>query len=487
MTRTITFPFRKVCSGLSTVALIGGGIVLSGSPTPTAAPHLGLVSSRIPAVVVPNIAMTPPGSERTAVDTLHAQAVNASAANAVGASTPAPKAPGSAPRPVSSIPPAGTAPGSTAAVTLDSAGIPVRALEGYRKAATLTGAADPTCHIDWALLAAIGRVESNHGRFGGNQLDAAGIARPGIIGIPLDGLNGTALVPDTDHGLLDRDTVYDRAVGPMQFIPSTWRVDGVDADGDGVKNPQDMADAATATAVYLCSGPGDLRRPADLGAAILRYNDSDSYVQLVTSIADAYRHGVSALPASDLTATTTSATSPAEPATSPATPAATRPAPARPSTTQTKVSGPHRAPALPAATTSPRTSAPSLPRPASRPAARATSAGRGSNQPAATPTPTRTQAPATGRGKTSQPSTAPGHSPSPTTPASPTSTAALCENSSGDVRSAAKPNGSPGKTAPPTPALARCCIHDGDLDHGSKHGKIPCLPSLPSTVPAALP
>jgi membrane-bound lytic murein transglycosylase B len=485
MTRTITFPFRKVCSGLSTVALIGGGIVLSGSPTPTAAAHLGLVSSRVPVVVVPDIAMTPPDSQRSVVDTLHAQAVNSSAATAAVASTPAPKAPGSAPRSLSSMLPAGTAPGSTAAVTLDSAGIPVRALQGYRRAATLTSAADPTCHIDWALLAAIGRVESNHGRFGGNQLDAAGIARPGIIGIPLDGLNGTALVPDTDHGLLDRDTVYDRAVGPMQFIPSTWRVDGVDADGDGVKNPQDMADAATATAVYLCSGPGDLRRPADLSAAILRYNDSDSYVNLVTSIAGAYRHGVSALPASDLT--TTSATAPAEPATNPATPAARTTAPARPTTTATKASGQRRAPAPTSAATRPRASAPSLPRPASSPSGTATSTGPGSSQPTDTPTPTRTQAPATGGAKTAQPKKAPGDTHSPTKPASPTTTVALCENSSGDVRPAAKPNGSSGKTAPPTPAQLRCCTHDGDLDHGSKHGKIPCLPTLPPTVHAALP
>jgi hypothetical protein len=152
------------------------------------------------------------------------------------------------------------------------------------------------------LLAAIGRVESDHARFGGNQLDSAGVAQPGIIGVALDGTNGTARITDTDHGLLDRDTTYDRAVGPMQFIPSTWRVVGVDADGRGVKNPQDMADAAAATAVYLCSGPGDLTRPGDLRAAIWRYNPSDSYVRTVIAIADAYRHGVSALPASDLPA-----------------------------------------------------------------------------------------------------------------------------------------------------------------------------------------
>jgi len=117
----------------------------------------------------------------------------------------------------------------------------------------LVGAADTACHIDWALLAAIGRVESNHARFGGNQLDSAGVAQPGIIGIRLDGTRGTARIMDTDGGLLDRDPIYDRAVGPTQFIPSTWRVVGVDASGDGVKNPEDMTDAATSTAIYLCS------------------------------------------------------------------------------------------------------------------------------------------------------------------------------------------------------------------------------------------
>ena len=161
-------------------------------------------------------------------------------------------------------------------------------------------AADPACNIDWALLAAIGRVESNHARFGGNQLDSAGVAQPGIIGIRLDGTNGTALIRDTDGGRWDGDTVYDRAVGPMQFIPSTWRAVGVDGNGDGVKNPQDMADAATSAAVYLCSGPGDLTRPGDLHSAIMRYNPSESYVTTVTSTADTYRHGVTALPASYL-------------------------------------------------------------------------------------------------------------------------------------------------------------------------------------------
>jgi Transglycosylase SLT domain len=214
-------------------------------------------------------------------------------------------------------------------------------------------------------LAAIGRVESNHARFGGNQLDSAGVAQPGIIGIALDGRNGTARIMDTDRGRLDHDTVYDRAVGPMQFIPSTWRVVGVDADGDGVKNPQDMADAATSTGIYLCSGPGDLSRPSDLRAAVMRYNASDSYVRTVTAIADAYRHGVRALPASALPAansapTTTDAVkaAPLPAAPIPAAPAATAaPIPAAPAATAAPI------PAAPAATAAPIPAAPAGPVP----------------------------------------------------------------------------------------------------------------------------
>jgi Membrane-bound lytic murein transglycosylase B len=268
----ITVPWRRVCAALPAVALIGGGIAVSAPAAP--AHNIKAVSSDSPAIVVPDTALTMP------------------APAGVGTEDPLAKVP-EAPAPVVSK---DAVPDSSSQGTFASDGIPVRALEGYRRAASLIDAADRTCHIDWALLAAIGRVESNHGRFGGNRLDAAGVAQPGIIGIPLDGSNGTARIMDTDGGRLDRDTVYDRAVGPMQFIPSTWRVVGADADGDGVKNPQDMADAATSTAIYLCSGPGDLTNPGDLHGAIMRYNASDSYVQMVIALAATYRLGVNALP-----------------------------------------------------------------------------------------------------------------------------------------------------------------------------------------------
>jgi len=281
--RRITVPWRKVCAALPAVALLGAGIAVSAPAALGHNIHGVAVSSGSPVVVVPDTALNLPAP--------------------AGASTGSlPLAVPEAPAPVTGVPP------TSSPVSLDSTGIPVRALEAYRRAATLVNSADRACHIDWALLAAIGRVESDHARFGGNQLDAAGVAQPGIIGIQLDGTNGTARITDSDGGRLDRDTVYDRAVGPMQFIPSTWQVVGVDADRDGVKNPQSMIDSASAAGIYLCSGPGDLSIPGDLHAAIMRYNASDSYVQMVTDLAARYRLGVSALPSPDPTLATTPST-----------------------------------------------------------------------------------------------------------------------------------------------------------------------------------
>ncbi len=176
-------------------------------------------------------------------------------------------------------------------------GIPDAALSAYRRAAQVIDTADRTCNIEWTLIAAIGRVESDHGRYGNNTLGDDGVSKPGIYGIPLDGSNGTANISDTDAGELDDDAVFDRAVGPMQFIPSTWSVVGVDGDGDGTRNPQDIDDAALATAVYLCSGEEDLATDAGRRSAVYRYNHSREYVDLVLSIMAAYSDGdFSAIP-----------------------------------------------------------------------------------------------------------------------------------------------------------------------------------------------
>ena len=166
--------------------------------------------------------------------------------------------------------------------------IPPSALAAYQRAETVINTADNSCHISWQLIAAIGRVESDHGRFGVSSLNADGLATPGIFGIALDGSNNTARIMDSDAGLYDSDAKFDRAVGPMQFIPSTWRVVGVDADSDAERNPQDIDDAALAAAVYLCSGSDDLSTLAGQRAAVHRYNHSESYVDLVLSIMAAY-------------------------------------------------------------------------------------------------------------------------------------------------------------------------------------------------------
>ena len=175
--------------------------------------------------------------------------------------------------------------------TLSTNGIPASALAAYRRAETLLGKADKSCNLSWTLVAAIGRVESNHGRTNGNSLDDKGIAQPGIYGVPLDGKDGRARIGDTDGGALDKSSVLDLAVGPMQFIPGTWKSVGVDADNDGSKNPQSITDAATSAGIYLCAGEGDLSDPADAAAAVKRYNNSDAYVDLVLKIAAAYAQG----------------------------------------------------------------------------------------------------------------------------------------------------------------------------------------------------
>ncbi len=175
--------------------------------------------------------------------------------------------------------------------TASTSGIPSAALAAYQRAETVINSADKSCNLTWQLVAAIGRVESNHGRFGGSVLDDDGVATPGIFGIPLNGTKGTRAISDTDGGQLDNDSRWDRAVGPMQFIPSTWSVVGVDADGDAQRNPQDIDDAALASAVYLCSGGDDLSTTAGQEKAVYRYNNSFDYVELVLSIMDAYASG----------------------------------------------------------------------------------------------------------------------------------------------------------------------------------------------------
>ncbi|WP_305784926.1 murein transglycosylase [Symbioplanes lichenis] len=172
------------------------------------------------------------------------------------------------------------------------AGIPVVAVQAYGYAELVAARTTPGCHLSWTTLAAIGKVESSHGSFNGSILNTDGTVTPPIYGLPLDGQGGRQVIRDTDQGVLDKDTTYDRAIGPMQFIPQTWNAlavgNAVDADGNGVPDPNDIDDAALAAALYLCKGGRDMSRPDAWWEAILSYNAVRPYAQKVFEAANQY-------------------------------------------------------------------------------------------------------------------------------------------------------------------------------------------------------
>ncbi|MFE1072715.1 lytic transglycosylase domain-containing protein [Streptomyces sp. NPDC058783] len=180
-----------------------------------------------------------------------------------------------------------TSPGSS------EAGIPATVLDAYKKAESELRRAKPGCNLPWQLLAAIGKVESGQAR--GGRVDANGTTIGRIIGPQLDG-NGFALIKDTDNGVYDGNSSYDNAVGPMQFIPSTWAWAGRDGNGDGKEDPNNVYDAALAAGHYLCRYDWDLSVQADLNRAILSYNNSQDYLNTVLSWLEHYRKGTHEIP-----------------------------------------------------------------------------------------------------------------------------------------------------------------------------------------------
>jgi len=206
-------------------------------------------------------------------------------------------------------------------VTDGATGIPVTVLAAYRKAEANLAAAKPSCHLPWWLVAGVGRIETGHA-FGG-RVDANGNTRGRIMGPLLDGSSpGTAVIRDTDGGKWDGDATFDRGIGPMGFLPGSWTEWGKGGNGDGVADPNNVFDAATAAGYVLCS-VGDLSNPATMAKALLRYNHSASYVNIVLTWAAAYRDGVT--PTADSTG---SVPAPAKPSATP--PPASTPPPSSP-------------------------------------------------------------------------------------------------------------------------------------------------------------
>ncbi len=169
----------------------------------------------------------------------------------------------------------------------EAAGIPERALAAYAGAALAKHAERPDCALGWNTLAATGWVESRHGSHGGASIAADGTVSPPIVGVALDG-GSTALIADSDGGALDGDAEFDRALGPMQFIPQSWRNWAVDASADGVADPHNIDDAALAAANYLCRATPTLGDEQSWRAGIAAYNGDPAYLDAVATAAAQY-------------------------------------------------------------------------------------------------------------------------------------------------------------------------------------------------------
>jgi membrane-bound lytic murein transglycosylase B len=168
--------------------------------------------------------------------------------------------------------------------------IPVVAYDAYRSAAGRAPSVTASCDVEWVVLAGIAQVESRHGRINDeHEVTADGDVAPPIRGRPLDGSRGTQTIADTDGGALDGDDEWDRAMGPLQFIPTTWRELGRDGNDDGTADPDNLYDASLTAVAHLClREPGDYGDRGQLRRALIAYNASGRYADDVLDWIDRY-------------------------------------------------------------------------------------------------------------------------------------------------------------------------------------------------------
>ncbi|MFG2824646.1 lytic transglycosylase domain-containing protein [Kitasatospora sp. NPDC048365] len=312
----------------------------------------------------------------------------------------------------------------TSAPTVPAGGgarLPSTVFDAYRRAESSLAVSSPGCHLPWQLLAGIGQVESGHAD--GGRVDAAGTTWTPILGPVLDG-NGFAAIRDTDGGRYDGSAAWDRAVGPMQFIPSTWAVWGADGNGDGVSNPNNVWDASLAAGRYLCAGGRDLADPAQLDRAVLGYNHSTEYLRTVRAWMVHFRAGASvvadALPR-PATASPTPSPSPTAPAPTPT------PSPGPTTGTGTGTSTGTGSTPVPSSTARPSasTSASPSPSPTQSPTPTPSPSPSGSPTACPSPVPSPSASPSAGPSTTASPSAAPTATASPTTASTPAPLAAV--------------------------------------------------------------
>jgi cell wall-associated NlpC family hydrolase len=167
---------------------------------------------------------------------------------------------------------------TSAPSTLAMREIPADLLAVYAAAAL-------TCPgLPWQVLAGIGWIESDHAN--GHADPNTGEVSPPIVGPALDGTHGYARIPDPTQ-----PDGWAHALGPMQFLSTTWAEWGrvaPDRPPGAHSDIQNAWDAIYSAAAKLCGGGSAM---GDLHAAILGYNDSESYYQQVMAKAAQYGLG----------------------------------------------------------------------------------------------------------------------------------------------------------------------------------------------------
>ena len=258
--------FRRPTVGVFVAAVVAGAALLSITGVSSTAPPVGAfhVAHSMPGPLAAGSSQTITSLGEPSAQSLDEQSGSGAAVSrGVAAGTAA-------------LAPAPTVPGGPF-------GVPGVMLDAYQRAERTMAQTQPGCHLPWTLLAGIGEIESGHASSG--RVDAAGNTLGTILGPSLDGSPGVAAIPATDHGALDGDPVWDHAVGPMQFIPSSWRA-------YGAGSPNNIYDSTLAAGRYLCAGGADLSDPVQQAVAVYRYNHSADYVSGVLWWAQAYRTGV---------------------------------------------------------------------------------------------------------------------------------------------------------------------------------------------------
>ncbi|TCN55070.1 membrane-bound lytic murein transglycosylase B [Rhodococcus sp. SMB37] len=208
--------------------------------------------------------------------------------------------------PLSQAPPA--MPGDGFAILGDGPlAIPELVFYAYRAAEMQLAINSPECGLPWHLLAAIGRLESNHADNGHTDV------------------LGTLTTPRTTP---------DGRVGPMQLPAGAWERFPSDGNVDGVTDPQNVFDATLAAGAWACADGASARDEAGEARVAAMFDSSPEYLANVRTWSAAYKKGAEVAPAVPAVPPTTVPTPAAVPI-----PTADAAAPAEQNTTEEPASG----------------------------------------------------------------------------------------------------------------------------------------------------